>query len=121
MSRTLRYFEEQVCTASRQRRQVPNFAGRGHVTRMCEDKIPKTVFYGELAEGRRSVSDKKFKYKDVSKSYVKFIIIDIDGWEELPADRTKWRTALRRGQKITDASNQRHYRGHNPGTHSSQK
>ena len=51
--------------------------------------------------------------------------IDVDGWEELAADRTKWRTALDRGkevieQKITDVSNQRHYRRHNPWTHQCQ-
>ena len=60
-------------------------------------------------------------YKDVAKCHMKSMNIDVDGCEELAADRTKWRTALHRGkekveQKITDASNRRHYRRHNPGT-----
>ena len=35
----------------------------GHVARMREDRIPKTVFYGELAEGRRSVGGQNLRYK----------------------------------------------------------
>lgn len=94
----------------------------GHVARMREDRIPKTVFYGELAEGRRRVGGQKLRYKDVAKRHMKSMNIDVNGWEELAADRTKWRSALYRGrevieEKITNASNQRHYRRHNPGTH----
>ena len=61
----------------------------GHVARMCEDRIPKTVFYGELAEGRRSVGGQKLRYKDVAKRQMECMNIDVDGWEELAADRTK--------------------------------
>ena len=90
---------------------------------MCEDRIPKTVFFVELIESRRSVGGQKLRYKDVAKRHMKYMSIDVDGWEELAADRTKWRTAPLQGrevikQKITDASNQRHYRGYNPETSS---
>ena len=92
---------------------------------MGEDRIPKTVFYGQLAEGSRRVGGQKLRYKDVAKRHMKSMNIDVDGWEELAADRTEWRSALHRGkevieEKITNASNQRHYRRHNPGTHQCQ-
>ena len=100
----LRYFEEQATLANSQLRWT------GHVAKMCEDRV-----HGSLAEGRRCVIGQKLKYKDVAKYHMKYMNIDVDGWEELAADGTKWRSALHRGkevikQKIMDASNQSHYR-----------
>ena len=36
----------------------------GHVIRMPDEGLPKTVFYGELQEGKRSQGGKKKRYKD---------------------------------------------------------
>ena len=69
---------------------------------MCEDIIPKTVFYGELAESRRSMGGKKLRYKVVAKRHLKSMNINVDGREKLAADHTKWRTALHRGKKAIE-------------------
>ena len=94
----------------------------GHVARMHENRIPRMVFYGELADGTRRAGGQKLRYKDVAKRHMKVMNVNVNDWEVLAAYRSKWRTTLhtRREvieQKITDASNLRHYRRHNPGTH----
>ena len=81
MSRMLRYFE--VTLTNSQLRRT------GHVARICEDRTLKTVFYGELAEGWRSVGGQKLRYKDVTKLHMKSMGLNDDGWEELAADRPK--------------------------------
>ena len=53
---------------------------------MYKDRIPKTVFHGEVVEGRTSVDDQKLRCEDVAKRHMKSINIGVDGWEELAAD-----------------------------------
>jgi hypothetical protein len=65
-----------------------------HVRRMPNNRISKQVLYGELSEGRRSRGrPKTLIYKDVTK----FFMLSPDNWEELAADHTCWRAALRKG------------------------
>ena len=40
----------------------------GHLVRMADDRIPKTVFYGELGAGRRTRGGQRKSYKDVLKA-----------------------------------------------------
>ena len=93
----------------------------GHVVRMEEDRIPKQLLYGELAEGKRKVGGQKLRYKDVQKRHLKSMNIDVNSWEQLAADRNSWRHSLHTGReavqsKIVAASDLQHYRRHNPGT-----
>ena len=43
----------------------------GHVHRMDDDRIPKQLLYGELAEGKRSHGGQKKRYKDTLKATLK--------------------------------------------------
>ena len=94
----------------------------GHVARMNDSRLPKMVLYGELAEGRRRQGGQKLRYKDVAKRHMKAMDLDVNGWEDLAADRGKWRHSLYNGKqtiqsKIVAVSELRHYRRHNPGDH----
>ena len=92
----------------------------GHVFRMNDERIPKQLLYSELESGKRKVGGQKLRYKDVIKRHLKSADINIDTWETLAADRNVWRSTLHSGKqtiqrKFVDASDQRHYRRHNPG------
>src|SRR5213083_2371135 len=40
----------------------------GHVVRMADDRIPKQLLYGELAQGKRSHGGQKKRFKDTLKN-----------------------------------------------------
>ena len=94
----------------------------GHVIRMKEDRIPKQLLYGELERGKRRVGGQKLRYKDVMKRHLKAGGINVEGWEALAGDRASWRRSLHSGKQVIQrkfiaASDQRHFRRHNPGSH----
>ena len=94
----------------------------GHLVRMDDSRIPKMLLYGELASGRRKAGGQKLRYKDVLKRHLKAMDVTTEGWEELAADRSEWRSAIYRGKariekRVADASEMRHFRRHNPGSH----
>ncbi|XP_055489048.1 uncharacterized protein LOC129695774 [Leucoraja erinacea] len=66
----------------------------GHVHRMEDVRIPKGILYGELISGRRTIGRPQLRYKDVSKRVMKALNIDVESWENLAADRTRWRGTL---------------------------
>ena len=69
----------------------------GHVERMGSDRLPKTVFYAELATGRRPVGRPKKRYKDHLKDTLQRCSLPPGDFESLAADRVGWRVATRRG------------------------
>ena len=69
----------------------------GHVSRMPEHRIPKRIFYGELAEGARLRGGQKKRYKDTLKIALKDCNIDPDDWETVALDRPTWRSAVTKG------------------------
>ena len=92
----------------------------GHVARMKDSCILKQILYGELAQGSRKVGGQKLRYKDVAKRNMKAVDLDVSSWERQAADRNDWCSSLYKGletihQKLTAASEMRHYRRHNPG------
>ena len=74
----------------------------GHVVRMDEGRLPRKVFYGELQEGKRGVGRPKLRYKDCLKRHLKAGNIRIESWEETAADRTMWRTSIKRAAKLVE-------------------
>ena len=66
----------------------------GHVCRMDEGRIPKDILYSELATGKRTAGRPHLRFRDVCKRDLKALEIDIDNWEELAQDRSKWRQTL---------------------------
>ena len=69
----------------------------GHVTRMSDERLPKTDLYGELHEGKRSQGGQKKRYKDTLKASLKDFNIPTESWEQAAQDRTKWRCLINKG------------------------
>ena len=69
----------------------------GHVVRMDDNRLPKRIFYGVLATGKRTTGGQYKRYKDTLKASLKNFNIDPDTWENLAAIRTTWRSEIRRG------------------------
>ena len=65
----------------------------GHVVRMSEERLPKKIFFGELAGGKRSQGGQKKRYKDTLKATMKNFAIDHENWESLAVDRAAWRAS----------------------------
>ena len=66
----------------------------GHVRRMEDGRIPKDILYGQLATGKRRTGRPQLRYSDACKRDMKALDIDVRDWEDLAADRPKWRAAL---------------------------
>ena len=66
---------------------------------MEDGHIPKDILYGELASGKRSVGRPQLRYKDVCKRDMKALDINTENWEEVAADRSKWRSVLHKQLK----------------------
>ena len=67
------------------------FRWTGHVIRMDHSRIPKQVFYGQLANGKRAC-DRQYKcYKDTLKANLNNFGIPPDDLEYLASDRITWR------------------------------
>ena len=69
----------------------------GHLVRMEDERLPKALFYGQIAEGKRSIGAPKKRYKDSLKSNLKHCGIDPSSWESTAKDRPVWRTTTALG------------------------
>ena len=63
---------------------------------MDDNRLPKRIFYGELATGKRTTGGQYKHYKDTLKASLKNFNIDPDIWENLASIRTTWRSEIRR-------------------------
>ena len=66
----------------------------GHVYRMEDGRIPKDLLYGHLASGKRATGRPQLRCKAICKRGKQAIAIDTDTWEDLAADRSRWRCIL---------------------------
>ena len=71
----------------------------GHVVRMGEERIPKQLLYGELAEGKRPPHKPKMRYRDCLKSSLKAAHISVDNWEAQAMERNSWRNTIHQGRR----------------------
>ena len=69
----------------------------GHVIRMKDDRLPKQLFYGELATGKRPPYKPKKRFKDCIKSNLKIVGINVENWEGEAKNRASWRHAVKEG------------------------
>ena len=58
----------------------------GHVLRMNDQRIPKVLLYGELAEGKRQVGRPKLRFKDNLKATLKSLEVPVGTWEDIALD-----------------------------------
>src|ERR1700761_7198150 len=80
----------------------------GHVQRMSDDKLPKSILYGELATGKRHQGRTDVCKRDMADSG-----ICRDSWESASSNRSKWRGVLQMGVGVCDRQYLETYRGHN--------
>ena len=66
----------------------------GHVRRMEDGRIPKDILYGQLDACKRRTGRPQLRYSDTCKKDMKALNIDFRDWEDLAADRPKWRATL---------------------------
>ena len=63
----------------------------GHTIRMQNNRRTKILLYGQLANATRPEGRPLLRYKDKLKSNLSTMKIPLRGWEQLAADRNKWR------------------------------
>ena len=54
----------------------------GHVTSICDKRLPEKVFYGELRELKCSQGCQKKRYKDTLKASLKDFDTPTESWEQ---------------------------------------
>ena len=64
----------------------------GHIMRMPDSRIPKQVFLGQLASGKRLQCGPVLRYKDALKVKLKQCGIDPSALGDDTQDRSAWRT-----------------------------
>jgi hypothetical protein len=82
----------------------------GHVLRMDTRRIPKILFYGELAHGRRTQGGQFKRYRDNIKQHLQEGGCDITRWEQIATDRPGWRTLVK--QTVTRITQKRAQQTH---------
>nr|VZI31795.1 unnamed protein product [Spirometra erinaceieuropaei] len=76
----------------------------GHLVRMDDERLPKRLFYGDVATGYRRQGGQIRRYKDTLKSSLKRLQINPTNWEELARDRPTWRRTVKTGAVIYEAN-----------------
>nr|VZI25879.1 unnamed protein product [Spirometra erinaceieuropaei] len=76
----------------------------GHLVRMDDERLPKRLFYGDVATGSRRQGGQIRRYNDTLKSSLKCLQINPTNWEELALDRPTWRRTLKTGATIYEAN-----------------
>ncbi|BHF68919.1 hypothetical protein SprV_0301196000 [Sparganum proliferum] len=76
----------------------------GHLVRMDDERLPKRLFYGDVATGSRRQGRPIRRYKDTLKSSLKHLQINLTNWEELALDRPTWRRTVKTGAAIYEAN-----------------
>ena len=77
-----------------------------HVRRMSDGRIPKDLLYGQLAAGPIAQGRPKLRFRDVCKRNLKSLDIDVNTWEDLAADRSRWRHELHTGLARSEGKQQ---------------
>jgi len=67
----------------------------GHLERMEEDRMPKTIFTQELEGTRRRGRPRKKWREEVERDLQ---VLGVRGWRELVLDRKKWRGIVRQAK-----------------------
>nr|VZH94999.1 unnamed protein product [Spirometra erinaceieuropaei] len=71
---------------------------------MDDERLPKRLFYGDVATGSRRQGGQIRRYKDTLKSSLKRLQINPTNWEELARDRPTWRRTVKTDAAIYEAN-----------------
>nr|VZI18391.1 unnamed protein product [Spirometra erinaceieuropaei] len=71
---------------------------------MDDKRLPKRLFYGDVATGSRRQGGQIRRYKDTLKSSLKCLQINPTNREELALDRPTWRRTVKAGAAIYEAN-----------------
>nr|VZI33775.1 unnamed protein product [Spirometra erinaceieuropaei] len=71
---------------------------------MDDERLPKQLFYGDVATGSRRQGGEIRRYKDTLKSSLKRLQINTTNWEELARDRPTWRRTVKTGTAIYETN-----------------
>ena len=69
----------------------------GHLVRLDDTRIPKILFFGEIAHGKRRLGKPKMRYRDVLKATLKKVDIPFKQFEFLACNRIAWRSLISKG------------------------
>ena len=89
----------------------------GHVRRMPENRLPRRVFYGELAGGGRRSGGQRKRYNDLLAANMRACNMEPQQFEQLADSRDDWSNACEMGvinhvRRFDDASRTRRERRH---------
>nr|VZI23585.1 unnamed protein product [Spirometra erinaceieuropaei] len=76
----------------------------GHLVRMDDERLPKRLFYGDVATGSRRQEGQIRRYKDTLKSALKRLQISPTNWEDLAHNRPTWRKTVKMSAAIYAAN-----------------
>nr|VZI51274.1 unnamed protein product [Spirometra erinaceieuropaei] len=71
---------------------------------MDDERLPKRLFYGDVATGSRRQGGQIRRYKDTLKSSLKCLQINSTNWEEFALDRPTWRRTVKTGAAIYETN-----------------
>ncbi|BHF69440.1 hypothetical protein SprV_0301248400 [Sparganum proliferum] len=77
---------------------------RGHLMRMDDERLPKRLFYRDIARSSRRQGGQIRRYMDTLRSFLKRLQINPTNWEELAHDRPTWRRTVKTGAAIYEAN-----------------
>ncbi|VDL94820.1 unnamed protein product [Schistocephalus solidus] len=67
---------------------------------MDDERLPKRLFYGDVAIGSCQQGGQARRYKDTLKTYLKQLQINPESWEDLARNRSAWRRTVKTGAAI---------------------
>nr|VZI20393.1 unnamed protein product [Spirometra erinaceieuropaei] len=76
----------------------------GHLVRMDDERLPRRLFYGDVATGSRRQGGQIRRYKDTLKSSLRRLQINPTNWEGLARDLPTWRRTVETGAAIYEAN-----------------
>ncbi|VDM01325.1 unnamed protein product [Schistocephalus solidus] len=71
---------------------------------MDDERLPKRLFYGDVATGARRQGGQKRRYKDTLKKSLKQLQINPATLEDIAQDRTVWSRSVKSGAAIYEAN-----------------
>lgn len=74
----------------------------GHVVRMEDSRLPKSILYGQLVNAPRPVGRPRLRYRDVLKRDMKAFGLPTDQWESLAVDRGTWGSLIKKGRHFSN-------------------